>query len=1324
MLSVWSGRHDTERLRSGRCASSCLYMCSLPLLLDKACCVQIVPSVETSTMLSNVLGRARGSSDKHSDRERAQSGHQHISHPRPSFTMDASPPAAGMAGTPSQFSGSPGGSSSPSIPYNPSHWPTSPTTTGAANSSLPTRQDSLNSTTSLGSLKSRQPTAGPSTHPNSSFAPGGDRIASHSLLPEEMRAMQKERERERDAALNAEMSRQESAVSASSSTRTASSSKSPYSSNHMESSVTRLLVATKMLLEALTKWSAGQKTETQVSDVYVRLGNDFITARQAFASYNIDMSDLASVPDDLRVCLERCLSEDASPLVLEQHLPRVREIIIHLLQGLKVKQAEYKRILVSSQRASISSSKRQSSSADRPQRNSRLVRTDRQGVSEGAPNLQSVPEPLEPSPDAKAVPPQRSYSSGGPPAAVLASPEGHSPSANSPAGVTLQDEGVQPRASTGGSQSEMGDKAPLQSTPETPQVQLPEEKLGSADLQTQHALNLSPRSSSLGRVSGPISGGKLARSQSNIDVIPSQGDISDTDPSLRALKSRDALERRASKRFSAYTFNKMGVGQGFGQSFGSGNLGMSMLSMGAVGGSPVTERAHGHKRTGSRRQKHSITEMPIEEQPPLPNSSPYLASKKSPLVGQASDAEEVIASPTPVKKASRKSQPSGNGNLLSPHPRGARSPTPSQNAASSTESLPFLDAKQVPISPIRPESQAPSQAPARNKLATGLGLSGAAAMDRNEPSVSSTNEDIDQDDGKRRSTLNVFLQLGGQTRKSSLDTTQEIGIARLRMLFVDRFAYSPGKDDFPPIYIKDVNSGVAYELEDLNDVTDNCVLTLNIEPLDQVKQHLDLSLGAITRELRELKSSLADRDRGLLAATAAATTASGRPSLASPNFADVSFSVPLASPSKFSAQEFAAAGQRMANARLQPDGASHSALDSTGSDMDGSNGSAESGARMAQELRAHYDEVQALRTEMAILRQLQGDFSSDIGGLLTKMKEQTVKVRAIAATEIPAERNFIIAGKSRLDSSSQEVLTLVEDLQDTVDDLKLDVIQRGVKPKPATLKKIAGDIEKATRGLEDLETYVQTVKPSWKKTWESELQNIVDEQEFLNHQEGLLADLRDDHTALQEVYENIQQVVKLRSAGRPTGGKYIPPLPEDGHEGLSTVMLEVRGQSIDHERRLRALQAAEKSRQRELSSRTDEFTEELAGFVSGKAGEGLRKTGGHLEAERIRSKRDKATLLAMFGAGGAGGAPAVSTGDVVKPKRLQLGSNSEEEKKVSKAGSERSLDQPATPTSSMARDLSATTVVSTASAPQSEVSVSADRPAEASSAAASQDVAP
>jgi len=53
--------------------------------------------------------------------------------------------------------------------------------------------------------------------------------------------------------------------------------------------VTRLLVAIKQLLEALTQWSTGRMSESEVSDVYVRLGNDFNAAVAAFGQFNIDM---------------------------------------------------------------------------------------------------------------------------------------------------------------------------------------------------------------------------------------------------------------------------------------------------------------------------------------------------------------------------------------------------------------------------------------------------------------------------------------------------------------------------------------------------------------------------------------------------------------------------------------------------------------------------------------------------------------------------------------------------------------------------------------------------------------------------------------------------------------------------------------------------------------------------------------------------------------------------------------------------------------------------------------------------------------------------
>ena len=53
-------------------------------------------------------------------------------------------------------------------------------------------------------------------------------------------------------------------------------------------------------------------------------------------------SDLFDIPSQLRQVLETCLARDASPRVLEIYLPKVREIVINLLQGLKRKQARYR----------------------------------------------------------------------------------------------------------------------------------------------------------------------------------------------------------------------------------------------------------------------------------------------------------------------------------------------------------------------------------------------------------------------------------------------------------------------------------------------------------------------------------------------------------------------------------------------------------------------------------------------------------------------------------------------------------------------------------------------------------------------------------------------------------------------------------------------------------------------------------------------------------------------------------------------------------------------------------------------------------------------
>jgi len=105
--------------------------------------------------------------------------------------------------------------------------------------------------------------------------------------------------------------------------------------------VTSLLDSTKELTECLQRWSVGRATEKQVSDVYVAVGTRFNVMVSAFITMGIDMSELYSIPVDLRVRLEECLSEDASPSILAQHMPAIRSTLYRLLAGLKGKQDAY-----------------------------------------------------------------------------------------------------------------------------------------------------------------------------------------------------------------------------------------------------------------------------------------------------------------------------------------------------------------------------------------------------------------------------------------------------------------------------------------------------------------------------------------------------------------------------------------------------------------------------------------------------------------------------------------------------------------------------------------------------------------------------------------------------------------------------------------------------------------------------------------------------------------------------------------------------------------------------------------------------------------------
>ena len=305
--------------------------------------------------------------------------------------------------------------------------------------------------------------------------------------------------------------------------------------------------------------------------------------------------------------------------------------------------------------------------------------------------------------------------------------------------------------------------------------------------------------------------------------------------------------------------------------------------------------------------------------------------------------------------------------------------------------------------------------------------------------------------------------------------------------------------------------------------------------------------------------------------------------------------------------------------------------------MTGSSVMSEYSLRIVSDLRTQFDEVQNLRRDLGIMRQLYSEFMKQTKSTLTGLRTQTQAVRQMASTQVPGARAYIDAGKTKLDARSQNVLTKMEELQDTVEGVKDDVLKRHISPKPQVLRAIKEGLSTVSAELDSLTEHINTVKPMWKKTWEEELQSIVEEQQFLNHQEEFLADLIEDRKAVSEIYGHVEKVISLRVASGARGGRagraFKPPAaaaaiaPAADKEQQASVLLEIRSASVDPERRLKAIEASQKNRERELADRADEFEEELKGFVGGKK---LKMTGGTEEADRVRQAKNDLSLKAMF----------------------------------------------------------------------------------------------
>lgn len=907
--------------------------------------------------------------------------------------------------------------------------------------------------------------------------------------------------------------------------------------SQIEKSVTHLLVATKQLLETLTQWSRSQAQEEEVSDVYVRLGYEFNLACRAFNSIGVETTDLGPVPDLLRSILEDTLSQPASPQSLDNYLPRIRDIIINLLHGLKKKQAKLR---------------------------------SRSGKDQGG----------------KPPVPVRQMSSG--------SLEG------SEAGLgQMLDNAIPDDQKTG-----QGDIRADAGVPRNDSDGLPGRKSSTDSVATS-----SPNRHSLRRDGGRTLAPSLSRSSlssspgQNMPVLPPYSEPKEiptiaapeysppsempppTPPkqndALEALQRGGDLERRASRRFSnIYISKQLGSPNGFplispSQNSPIPNRGRDLReSMNAVQSRRSIRSAYRPPRPGETSpNRHGNLKTPDaikEESPDSTRSTPRLVP---PTDASRQDSPTLK---TPVEAYGRNDQLSpGDKPVISATINGPDPTVPVHSP------FPTFDDDDKPVT--QQQRSAPTSAP----------IAAQQPPSQKDKMVTPPKAQryVPEDSPPPGKELTLFLQYKSKIKKFVLpDGIEDLTVARLQLAFIEKFAWNTHSNgvDLPEIYIQDPVSGVRHELEDLSDVKDRSVLVLNIEVLDEVKRHFDDGIGGLRSILEGVRGTL-----------------DGQGSMME----------------RFSSRQLQTS-KEMARISTVP----RQAASAVKSAVPGRSASASNATALA--------ETQALRRDLAVMRQTYATLSSDLSASMEMIKQKGANVKAAAATaalptfEGNAGRAHVNEGKKTLQKESETLVNRVDELSDLVEDLRKDVVTRGVRPRPRQLEDVNKDISATIKELTQMKDFLKREKPIWSKIWEKELDLICQERDELTQQEDLMADLHGDLEDLSGVFKLVEEATKQQNLQQGAAGGFrstsrtLPIDPDiDPQRAKDGVLGEVRALQPNHEDRLEAIERAEKLRQRELEARKGgEFQREVEKFVEeGK----LKKTGGAEEVERLRKAKDE-----------------------------------------------------------------------------------------------------
>lgn len=426
-----------------------------------------------------------------------------------------------------------------------------------------------------------------------------------------------------------------------------------------------------------------------------------------------------------------------------------------------------------------------------------------------------------------------------------------------------------------------------------------------------------------------------------------------------------------------------------------------------------------------------------------------------------------------------------------------------------------------------------------------------------------------------QTSIQFYLRVNDRTKK--VQSQLPITLASLRLLFVEKFAYSPGSSTFPEIYVSDPQHNMSFELEEQHlesEIKDGTLLFLKeADPQVTSLNELESKIQNLNNRFDEVAFKISSDVREALASVAVEQIP--------PQSEQADSSDPSSKHSKISSA------------------------------------------------------INEISVELKAMRQILNSKSVHMSTTFAQLTKELacLKTACFEDSSTSSNRGYMEQSYAKLSEDSDLLLTKVDDLQDMMEALRKDVAQRGVRLGPKQLKSTHKEIADAKILLENLSVFIAEGKPTWKKIWEAELDKVCEEQQFFNLQDDLSHDLQEDIQKIEETFNLIEKCSLEQSKQQQSKRSIFPPrLPEPGEtvQGIrEAVLSEVAAMVPDHEGRLDAIARAEKLRAKEMQNwGITQFQEELGDFVEDKR---LKKSGGIEELERMRQLKDIENFKSSFG---------------------------------------------------------------------------------------------